>query len=1137
MADNQRVATIRSPGGRTATVRVPADATEEQINEKINMVKQQLLAAEEVDAFVSQKVDQTPTGFDPTPLMPQKFAPSVTAEEISNFPPIRQAAASESGTDVTTGLSADIRAKAGLMNFNPVTRALVIDELVRGQFAAGEIPETLPVVKGNQYTEGLEYLRKTEDGKYKYTLVDPVGFEGGDLAEFAGEVPGLIPEVIGAIGGAVAGQATMIPGAQWLGGTLGAGAGAYMSLDVRTAVAKMLGIPDELLDGAVTSDARLREASLSVAGDLTTAITMGTGKMLANFFKRPLKAEDIPKLEEAILKNLEILREAERVGGKAISPRIGTLTQDPNMAVQEARLRKKARGDDAVDMSVNDIEVNRAAGDALHELSKQVTRTPPDSMRSVSEVTEDVVRGVRSDLSAAQQAKDLAEGRIAGAQSGLADTPNPDLFIRTRDDAYESAEAARKAATDAWDGWRNFIGFKQGQGSDLIIQASGGSSPIKKYLLGLEEESSAALLKSTEQSQLKFVRDAGLPEEGATEGLAAEFLDPRQLHFALSDLKRRLRHIDRGVDIDGFKREDVSGLIGAIEETINTAPMIRRSTNKAATEDELSTARGLFSAANDTTRAMHSLYDGANMRELLATRYRVRDGQGVVELDTPAGLIEKDMFKPHDARFLSDALDGVNNNPEVIAGLAQQLERKFNKAVFNEAGEFQPGKFNEFMEQHRDHMKIVMPNADIDNLRSIQDMHRAVVRATKDYETLRGQVEASYGRKLAEGGTDPINIANDMLNTLPLANVRNLMTKLDSMSPQLATEVRDHVAAQVKRDLSVKGGMLNGPSTRNLLETRSGELTAVHGAQYVKDLKALSEWQDLLDTSNTMMRTATDEIQGPNIRAMRLFWGPLSRPQRFISAANRYARATQANVAKELMADPTSLRRFVKTATGADEAAFWLMAGDVGITPFLAAEQQERSDAILKDYARRNEPRGNAPMTRQDQAKQGATFDMPHTVEQLKRHEGLRLTTYKDSVREKTTIGYGRNLTDKPLRPYEIEKLGRDLKEGDSITKEEAQYLFENDVADSVSLLRKHVPVFDKLGPVRQQVLLNMTFNLGMGVKGGEGGLLGFSKTLKHIEDGNYNEAANEMLRSNWARQVGSRSGELSKMMRTGEYK
>ena len=46
----------------------------------------------------------------------------------------------------------------------------------------------------------------------------------------------------------------------------------------------------------------------------------------------------------------------------------------------------------------------------------------------------------------------------------------------------------------------------------------------------------------------------------------------------------------------------------------------------------------------------------------------------------------------------------------------------------------------------------------------------------------------------------------------------------------------------------------------------------------------------------------------------------------------------------------------------------------------------------------------------------------------------------------------------------------------------------------------------------------------------------GFKKMIAAIEQGDYEEAARQMMDSKWAAQVGVRARELSHMFRTGEY-
>ncbi|WP_338862993.1 lysozyme [Mycetohabitans rhizoxinica] len=137
------------------------------------------------------------------------------------------------------------------------------------------------------------------------------------------------------------------------------------------------------------------------------------------------------------------------------------------------------------------------------------------------------------------------------------------------------------------------------------------------------------------------------------------------------------------------------------------------------------------------------------------------------------------------------------------------------------------------------------------------------------------------------------------------------------------------------------------------------------------------------------------------------------------------------------------------------------------------------------------------------------TFDMPMLLLELNRDEGRRLKPYLDTV-GKTTIGVGRNLTDV------------------GIADRECDLLLENDVRRSVTWLDRHLPWWRNLDAVRQRVIINMAFNLG-------GKLLTFASTLAAMQRGDYAAAADGMLASKWAMQVGARAQRLATMMRTGK--
>ena len=135
----------------------------------------------------------------------------------------------------------------------------------------------------------------------------------------------------------------------------------------------------------------------------------------------------------------------------------------------------------------------------------------------------------------------------------------------------------------------------------------------------------------------------------------------------------------------------------------------------------------------------------------------------------------------------------------------------------------------------------------------------------------------------------------------------------------------------------------------------------------------------------------------------------------------------------------------------------------------------------------------------------------------IKKHEGLRLKPYKDSVGI-WTVGYGHNL----------EAHGEQIPE--NITLERAEEYLDADLARARRDCELFIPGWDGLGEVRRCVLIDMCFNMGIA------GLLKFRRMLNWIKNGYYQQAALEMEDSLWAKQVGMRAKTLTHMMRAGEW-
>ncbi len=128
--------------------------------------------------------------------------------------------------------------------------------------------------------------------------------------------------------------------------------------------------------------------------------------------------------------------------------------------------------------------------------------------------------------------------------------------------------------------------------------------------------------------------------------------------------------------------------------------------------------------------------------------------------------------------------------------------------------------------------------------------------------------------------------------------------------------------------------------------------------------------------------------------------------------------------------------------------------------------------------------------------------------QQLPVDEGVRPMPYHDSL-GLLSIGIGRNLAK-------------------GLSQDEIALLFKNDLDAAARDAASLVPSFHILSEVRKAVICNMVFNMG------KARVSAFVQMLGAIADEDFNKAADQMLASKWATQVGSRAIRLAKMMRDG---
>lgn len=138
-------------------------------------------------------------------------------------------------------------------------------------------------------------------------------------------------------------------------------------------------------------------------------------------------------------------------------------------------------------------------------------------------------------------------------------------------------------------------------------------------------------------------------------------------------------------------------------------------------------------------------------------------------------------------------------------------------------------------------------------------------------------------------------------------------------------------------------------------------------------------------------------------------------------------------------------------------------------------------------------------------------------TKELRRDEGVEYSPYKDTVGI-WTVGVGHNMKAKPLpKDWTF-----------PLTDAQVDQLLAEDLEEVFAGLDKNISWWRNLSYDRQRIMANMAFNLGIA------GLMGFKNTLAHVQAERYQSAAEGMLASKWARQVGDRAKRLAAMMVMG---
>jgi lysozyme len=126
--------------------------------------------------------------------------------------------------------------------------------------------------------------------------------------------------------------------------------------------------------------------------------------------------------------------------------------------------------------------------------------------------------------------------------------------------------------------------------------------------------------------------------------------------------------------------------------------------------------------------------------------------------------------------------------------------------------------------------------------------------------------------------------------------------------------------------------------------------------------------------------------------------------------------------------------------------------------------------------------------------------------------EGEKLSAYQDHLGY-WTIGVGHLI---------------DARKGGSISRRISRLMLDEDIEVARVSLLAALPWAVDLDPVRLNTLIAMAFQMGVS------GVLKFKLTLAYLRGDHFDQAADEMLDSTWAKQTPERAKRMAERIRTG---
>lgn len=937
-----------------------------------------------------------------TPSTAAYMGPGFTSEEVNKSGVIQNelSAMADAGIDVTSG-SDDLwlRTTTGLLGEEAtligdgpdaekgerpegVSAALIDYRIRRGLKDQGyDIPLDMPVTY-NVNGRAVFLRPDQETGKLVPTLFDEAGLTFEDVAEVAGDALTIGAEILGSVGGAAAGTATAGPVGTFVGAAAGAGAGAAGARVVRTAVARAMGVPEEIAD-KIGSDEALEDALWAAGGEgaAATGLLMYRGgrQLIGKGTLELVPGQTIEALAEQLkegMKAQQKLTKATRKAGKAdleFNYGIGRTTGEATMLQAEGEVMSKTSGKPGQKLKAQEIQHEQNLAEAVRRINEKAVpgldgkpssriinvqdpeRPGQFIQKEVSDLlpADDAQRVMGKELAGVDEAVDVAEDKLLQrAIENDALELQLDQVDKIRGKVAEAGVLAKEQERTLWQQFRTNIGWDPEKHVSKVRLINAPDSPINRALAEIGDAGKAAYAKEYADSAEGLLKNLDDLKRGD--------LDPQQLHVVQSYLKQQLRmkaaaRKAGGPDPVQWSTGDLLKMNEAIDTMMvkGGAPLGIAMPNGGFARAKPhfdATVRESYETASRASLDYHQRYRNQFIKDILEMRSgKLKDGTAKFEKTKDA--LHAAIFKAKDSGPLRDVLDALGGDVFSRQQMLESFETFYKRIMRQGTPDMGTARsrHQQFMDQYQQHIELLAGKGSMpDEIADFGQLQKVLFTKKVEAEMLRKKLGDTLGTLLDDKTVGPANLVERMLSgKVSPEQLRNARTLLIRADPNMWRAIQAKGMDFIEDTLLKSSQMLaDGDKTMKLLRENRTKLAMIYGGNYVKDLDTLVDVMRIHARGRWAV-AAGSEVQPSWLQITRSIMGPLSKKQRFLTAMNRYRNKHGLFMLRKLATDPTDLSAFVKLKK-LDAGSYGRVNVmlQLGLLPF-GVEQDQRTAAFM----------------------------------------------------------------------------------------------------------------------------------------------------------------------------------------------